>query len=166
MSLQFRAGFGNGLVELRDALVQAADLIDDHPQFDHQELIEGQRQHLGQPLLARQRFFGQVQPPRREKVVDLVLERASLLDQRIARLRQTGNASLLFILHPHLRQQILRQIQCQQPRVVGIGLLHRPADHPKLVAVDDHYSRHVRRHRVVEQPRVARDFHRHLVGGP
>jgi hypothetical protein len=53
VALQFRAGLGDRLLQLRDALLQAANLIGDHPQFEQNHRIEGQRQYLCQSLLAR-----------------------------------------------------------------------------------------------------------------
>ena len=71
----FWPSLADGLLQLGDALVQAANLIDDDLQLQIHQQIELHFQHCLQPLLAGQRFLLQIHAVRRAKIVDLVLQR-------------------------------------------------------------------------------------------
>jgi hypothetical protein len=84
---QLRAFLADNAVQLANALVQAANLSHDDPQFDLHQLLEGKGQHFVELLLAGQRFLRQVDAPRRKDVIHLVLQRGAQLHQRVPGLR-------------------------------------------------------------------------------
>jgi hypothetical protein len=88
------------------------------------------------------------------------------LDQRVPGLCQARDLRFGLLFHAHFRKQVLGQIQRQAPRIIRIRLLHRLTNYLELVRIHGHHPRYMRRHRLVEKPRVAGHLHRDLVTGP
>jgi len=74
VTFQFGTFVADGFFQLLDAVIEAANLIDDDAQFDLHDLVKGKIHNLLQLLVAGKGFLAQVHSPRRKHVVDLVLQ--------------------------------------------------------------------------------------------
>jgi len=78
----------------------------------------------------------------------------SRFHQRVARLRQTSQLARASFPSSSVPAADPSPDKAAIPRIVRLSLLHRMANHPKLIRIHGHHPAHVRFHCVVKQSRV------------